>query len=224
MSSYAEEKKRDPYDGLRPWSAITHIIGIGLSIAALVLLMIYARAEGFAVPYTAALAVFGGSMIALYTASTLYHSLRTGIRGRIVLRKVDHLMIYLLITGTYTPLCIIALGGTLGTALLSVICALALIGSVINTIWIKLPRWTSSTVYIVMGWIAMVAIYPLSKVIGFGVFWLILGGVFYTIGGVFYAIKWPGRFNPRFGCHEVFHVFILIGSICHYIMMFHVTA
>lgn len=222
MSSYADEKVRDPYDGLRPWSAISHGIGIAMSAVALICLMFYARNRGFVVSYMISLAVFGCSMIALYTASTLYHSLRTREKGRIVLRKTDHLMIYLLIAGTYTPLCVIGLGGTLGTALLCVIWALALIGSIINTIWIKLPRWLTSTVYIVMGWIAVVAIYPLSRTIGFGVFWLILGGVLYTIGGVLYAIKWPGELNPRFGCHEVFHVFILLGSICHYIMMFYI--
>lgn len=223
MSNYADEKTRDPYDGLRPWSAISHGIGIAMSVVALICLMFFAQKQGLVVSYTVSLAVFGGSMIALYTASTLYHSLRTGVKGRIALRKADHLMIYFLIAGTYTPLCIIALGGALGTALLCVIWALALIGCVINTIWIRLPRWLTSTIYIVMGWISVVAIYPLSKVIGFGVFWLIMGGVFYTIGGVLYAIKWPGKLNPRFGCHEVFHVFILLGSICHYIMMFYVA-
>lgn len=220
MSSYSTEKTRDPYDGLRPWSAITHGVGAVLSLIALIYLMLFSQLSP---SYTAAVAIYGGTMLALYTASTLYHSLRTGVKGRIALRKADHMMIYFLIAGTYTPLCVISLNGTLGTVLLPVIWALALIGSVVNIVWIKLPRWLTSLIYIVMGWIAIVAIYPLSNAIKFGVFWLIFGGVLYTVGGGLYAIKWPGKNNPRFGCHEIFHIFIILGSICHYILMLYVT-
>ena len=89
--------------------------------------------------------------------------------------------------------------------------------------WINCPRALTSTIYIAMGWLAVIAIYPIWQVLGFrGVFWLLAGGVLYTVGGVLYALKWPGRDNPRFGCHEVFHVFILLGSIAHFIMMYRV--
>lgn len=221
MSANTSEKTRDPYDGLRPWSAITHGIGAMLAVIGAVYLIIYSVSHGYRASYTAAFAVYSVTLIALYTASTLYHCLNTGVKGRIALRKFDHIMIYFLIAGTYAPLCVVALGGFLGTALLCTIWGLALVGSTINITWIKLPRLLTSGIYIAMGWIAVAAIYPLSKAMGFGVFWLILGGVMYTAGGVLYAVKWPGRNNPRFDCHEIFHVFIVLGSICHYIMMFY---
>lgn len=222
MPKSTSEKTRDPYDGLRPWSAITHGVGAGLGIIGAAVLITYSVSQGDKISYTAAYAVYLAALIALYTASTLYHCLNTDVKGRIALRKFDHIMIYFLIAGTYTPLCVVALGGVLGKVLLCSIWALAAAGSVINLFWIKLPRLLTSGIYIVMGWIAVGAIFPLSKAMGFGVFWLIFGGVMYTAGGALYALKWPGRNNPRFGCHEIFHVFVLLGSVCHYIMMFYI--
>ncbi|MCL2563159.1 MAG: hemolysin III family protein [Oscillospiraceae bacterium] len=215
------ERQRDPYDGLRPWSAVTHGLGAALGLCAAPFLLLRAYNSGLsgAVP---AMAVYLATLIGLYTASTLYHSLRTGEKGRIALRKIDHLNIYYLIAGTYTPFCVLALGGTLGIVLLSVIWGLALAGTAVNIVWIHLPRWLTSGIYIAMGWIAIGAIYPLSLAIGgAGTFWLIFGGVLYTAGGVLYAVKWPGKHNPRFGCHEIFHVFILLGSIAQFMAVLH---
>jgi len=210
------EALRDPYDGLRPWSAITHGTGVALGVLAapFLLLRAYGSQLSGAVP---AMAVYLLTLIGLYTASTLYHSLRTGVEGRIALRKIDHLNIYYLIAGSYTPFCILALGGTLGIVLLILIWSLAFLGTGVTLIWIHLPRWLSSGIYIVMGWIAIGAIYPLSRALGgAGTFWLAFGGVLYTIGGVLYALKWPCRGKPRFGCHEIFHVFILFGSVAQF--------
>lgn len=220
VNSAYSEKNRCPYDGLRPWSAITHGIGIVLSVTALIFLMSFASHQGLSMVSSIALAIYGVAMTALYTASTLYHSLNTGVKGRIRLRKADHMMIYFLIAGTYTPVCVICLPNVLGYTLLGIIWSLALIGCIINIKWIKLPRWLTSSIYIIMGWIAIVAVYPLSKVFATGVLWLVFGGFFYTVGGILYATKWPGKNNPRFGCHEIFHVFILLGSICHFVMVF----
>lgn len=218
----SSELKRDPYDALRPGSAITHGAGILLAVIGTIFLLIYMMDGELTVTEAAAYIIYGCAMIGLYTASTLYHSVNTGERGRVLLRKLDHLMIYFLIAGTYTPLCVIALGGTMGLVLMIIIWSLAIIGSVINLFWINMPRRLTSGLYLILGWIALVAIYPLSKNLGFGLFWLLFGGGMYTIGGVLYAVKWPGRNNPRFGCHEIFHVFILLGSISHYVMMFYV--
>ena len=100
-----------------------------------------------------------------------------------------------------------------------------LAGLVLTLVWISAPRWLTSGIYLFMGWLAVVALYPLSQVLpAEGFFWLVLGGVLYTVGGVLYAVKWPGRDNPRFGCHEIFHVFIILGSICHFLMMYRVVA
>lgn len=213
------EKGRDPYDGLRPWSAITHGVGAVLGVIATAVLVIGAAMQRD-VWKVVSFAIYGLSMIGLYTASTLYHCVNTTVAGRIALRKYDHISIYFLIAGTYTPICLIALRGPWGWSLFGVIWALAIAGLVMSLTWINCPRAVTSTVYIAMGWLAVVAIYPLWQTLGLqGVAWLLAGGVLYTIGGVLYALKWPGRDNPRFGCHEVFHVFIVLGSAAHFVMM-----
>lgn len=216
--------KRDPYDGLRPWSAITHGVGAVLALVGTVLLLVRAGSMGDW-PSFWAFAIYGASMVGLYTASTLYHCVNTTVPGRLALRKYDHCSIYLLIAGSYTPVCLVALGNTQGQILFGVIWALALAGIVLSIAWIDCPRWLTSGVYLFMGWMALTAIVPLSKALPLaGMVSLVLGGVLYSVGGVLYAVKWPGRNNPRFGCHEIFHVFILLGSACHFWMMYHVIA
>ena len=213
------EKGRDPYDGLRPWSAITHGVGAVLGILATAVLVTAAAWAGD-VWKIVSFAIYGLSMPALYTASTLYHCVNTTVKGRVALRKLDHAPIYVLIAGSYTPVCLIALRGAWGWTLFGVIWALTIAGVVMSLTWINCPRAVTSTVYIAMGWVAVFALYPLWQAIGAqGVGWLLAGGVLYTVGGVLYALKWPGRDNPRFGCHEVFHVFIVLGSIAHFVMM-----
>ncbi len=222
-----EEKGRTPYDGLRPWSAITHGIGAILAVLGTALLLSRAVAAGASVWHIVSFAVYGASMIGLYTASTLYHCLNVGIQGRVALRKYDHTSIYFLIAGSYTPICLVALRGmgAWGWALFSVIWALALGGLALTLVWVNAPRWTTSGIYLFMGWMALIALYPLYAAVGWkGLFWLLAGGVLYSVGGVMYALKWPGRNNPHFGCHEIFHVFIILGSICHFFLMYRVIA
>ena len=216
------EQGRDPYDGLRPWSAITHGVGAVLGVIATVVLVVGAVRLGDAWK-TVSFAIYGLSMTALYTASTLYHCINTTIPRRIALRKLDHTSIYFLIAGSYTPVCLIALRGAWGWSLFGIIWALAIAGLIMSLTWINCPRVVTSTIYIAMGWLAVIAIYPIWQVLGLrGVSWLLAGGVLYTIGGVLYALKWPGRDNPRFGCHEVFHVVIVLGSAAHFVMMYKV--
>lgn len=219
-----EEKGRDPYDGLRPWSAVTHGVGAALAVAGTVLLSVRAALWGLG-PWASAYSIYGASMILLYTASTLYHSLRVGVRGRIALRKLDHCSIYFLIAGTYTPVCLIALRevGAWGWTIFGIIWILALGGTAMTLCWVNSPRWVTAGVYLFMGWVVIAAVEPLRQVIGWrGFGWLLGGGILYTVGGVLYALKWPGRDNPRFGCHEIFHLFILAGSICHFVLMYEV--
>lgn len=220
-----QEKGRDPYDGLRPWSAITHGVGAVLSILGTVLLLLKAIHSAQFPGSIVIFAIFGISMIGLYTASTLYHCLNTNVNSRIALRKYDHISIYFLIAGTYTPLCLILLAGVWGWSLLGIIWFLALTGLIMSILWINAPRWIAAGIYLFMGWLVIVAIYPISQVLSAeGMFWLVGGGILYTIGGILYALKWPGRNNPCFGCHEVFHVFIVLGSICHFMLMYRVIA
>ncbi len=219
------EKERDPYDGLRLWSALTHGLGALLGVLGTVLLILRTRALGGSGWHYATFAIYGASMIGLYTASTLYHCIRTGVKGRIALRKYDHTSIYFLIAGTYTPICLIPLRGPWGWSLFGVIWGLAAAGVVLTFLWINAPRWITTSIYIFMGWLAIIAIYPLTRTLpASGIFWLLAGGVAYTIGGVLYALKWPGRNNPKFGCHEIFHLFIVLGSVGHFMLMYQAIA
>ena len=194
---------RDPYDGLRPWSAITHGAGAVLAALGTAALLIQSALLGKWLLF-GLFAVYGLSMICLYTASTLYHCLNVSVPGRLALRKYDHCSIYLLIAGSYTPLCLTVLREAGGIPLVIAVWTLALAG----------------TIYLFMGWLAIFAIVPIYRALPpAGFFWLLTGGLLYTVGGVLYAVKWPGRDNPRFGCHEIFHLFILLGSVAHFVMM-----
>lgn len=219
------EQGRDPYDGLRPWSAITHAVGAVLALIGTLLLLTRSVMLELDAWHIVSFAIYGASMICLYTASTLYHSVNTSRAKRLALRKYDHCSISLLIAGSYTPICLTALRtqGYWGWSIFGVIWAMALCACALSLLWINSPRWLTSGVYLVMGWLAVVALYPLSQALPpDGMAWLAAGGILYTVGGILYAVKWPGRNNPRFGCHEIFHVFILLGSICHFLMMYFV--
>ena len=208
---------RDPYDALRPWSAITHGAGALAAVLGTVLLVLRARSLTELVGF----GVYGLSMILLYTASTLYHTLSTAPAGRRLLRKLDHCSICLLIAGSYTPICMLALWDGCGPALLAAVWLFALAGILLSLLWITAPRWLSAGVYLCMGWLVVFAIVPVVRTLDpAALFWLVLGGVMYSVGGVLYAVKWPGRSNPRFGCHEIFHVFILLGSLFQYFTIY----
>ena len=215
---------RDPYDGLRPWSAITH--GAGAILAAVGTLMLLTRSASMGKwLHFGLFAVYGLSMICLYTASTLYHCLNVSVPGRIALRKYDHCSIYLLIAGSYTPICLTALARSGGIPLLIGVWGLAAAGLVLTLSKLNIPRWLSSVIYLAMGWLAIFAVVPIYRALpAAGFFWLLAGGILYSIGGVLYAVKWPGRNNPRFGCHEIFHLFILLGSMAHFVLMYQVIA
>ncbi len=222
---HAAETGRTPFDGLRPWSAVTHGVGALLALAGTVMLLLRGIKLGSSAWHLVSFGIYGASMIGLYTASTLYHCVNAGEAGRIALRKYDHTSIYLLIAGTFTPLCLVPLRGPWGFAILGVIWALAIVGITQSILWIMAPRWVTVALALFMGWIAVVPVYPLSRALPpQGLFWLVFGGVLYTVGGILYAVKWPGRNNPLFGCHEIFHVFILLGSIAHFILIYRIIA
>ncbi|MBS6396425.1 MAG: hemolysin III family protein [Clostridiales bacterium] len=208
-----------------PGSAITHFIGMLLAgIAATPLL---ALAASHSDKYTVlALAVFAASMILLYGASATYHTFNISEKANRILRKVDHMMIFILIAGSYTPVCIIPLRDTIGIPLLLLVWSVAVIGILIKAFWITCPKWFSSLIYISMGWLCVLAMVPLVQSLPAAAFaWLVAGGVIYTIGGIIYALKLP-IFNARhhfFGSHEIFHLFVMAGSLCHYVTMFYIA-
>lgn len=208
-----------------PGSAITHFIGMLLAvIAAAPLLALAALQSSRSV--ILAFAVFACSMILLYGASALYHTLNISEKVNQILRKVDHMMIFLLIAGSYTPICVIPLRSTVGYPLLALVWATAAAGMLINAFWITCPKWFSSLIYISMGWLCVLAMVPLVQSLPTAAFvWLVTGGIIYTIGGIIYALKLP-IFNSRhqfFGSHEIFHLFVMAGSLCHYVTMFYIV-
>ena len=204
-----------------PGSAITHFIGMMLAVFASTPLLIKAAVSDGLTAFVA-MTVFMLSMIALYGASALYHSVMVKDRILRVFRKIDHMMIFVLIAGSYTPVCLIVLGGSLGYTLLTVVWTIAIIGMLIKALWITCPKWFSSIIYIAMGWVCLGVFGQWSTLPHSAFLWLLAGGIIYTIGGVIYALKLP-IFNNRhryFGSHEIFHLFVMGGSICHFIFMY----
>ena len=203
-----------------PGSAFTHYIALLLSLFAAIPLMIKASSneETFA-----SVAIFMLSMILLYAASTTYHTVNIPQKYLRLFRKLDHMMIFVLIAGTYTPICLTVLKDGPGLILLAAVWIIALIGMYINILWITCPKWISSVIYIAMGWICVFVFSELLHTLPLaGFLWLLIGGIIYTIGGIIYALKLP-LFNNRhkyFGSHEIFHLFVMAGSFCHYIFMY----
>lgn len=207
-----------------PGSALTHFIAfVGSAAAAAPLLMKTAAEPDASRLQIAALAVFIVSMILLYAASTVYHTLDISEKVNRLLRKLDHMMIFILIAGTYTPVCVLVLGDKTGWSLLALVWGIAIAGMIINALWITCPKWVSSLIYIAMGWVCVLAFGKITAALPKSAFiWLLTGGIIYTVGGIIYALKLP-IFNARFkyfGSHEIFHLFVMGGSLCHYIMMY----
>lgn len=204
-----------------PINSLTHLVGIFLSIAALVLMIVKVVTTSGSATSLIVVIVFGISLILLYTASTTYHWVISNNKVISFLRKIDHSMIFVLIAGTYTPLCLISLKGTLGWTMFGIITGLGIAGVVFKMVWFNCPRWLSTAIYIGMGWIAIFAISPLAKSIHIGgVLFLILGGVIYTIGGIIYGAKPKFLTFKHMGFHEIFHLFILLGSLMHFLCVY----
>ena len=216
MAKVIEEHVKDP------GSAITHFIGMLMAIFAAVPLLIKAAHEPSRI-YIISLAIYAASLILLYAASTSYHTFDISPKINTILKKIDHMMISVLIAGSYTPVCLIVLKGKTGIILLSIVWAIAIAGILIKAFWVYCPKWVSSVLYIGMGWTCVLAFTQILNNMSPAAFgWLLAGGIIYTVGGVIYALKLP-IFNARhknFGSHEIFHLFVMGGSICHFIMMY----
>ena len=199
-----------------PFSGFLSVISFGLAIAALVIMVVAAtrNQDAWAI---VSVSIFGTGLILLYISSSLYHLLPLDEKGIRILRKIDHMMIFVLIAATYTPFCLIALRGTLGWSLFGVIWVLAILGIILKSFYIHAPRWLSAVIYIGMGWICIIVIVPLLKVIALGgILWLAAGGMLYTIGALFYAAKWPDPFPTIFGAHEIWHLMLIAAGYCHF--------
>ena len=205
-----------------PGSAITHFIAMMLAIFASVPLLVKSGVDAGDICFLA-MGIFIFSMILLYGASATYHAVNVSAGALQIFRKIDHMMIFVMIAGSNTPVCLIVLGGRMGMILLSLVWGIAVMGMGINLFWITCPKWFSSLIYIALGWVCVFVFGRLWEVLSVSAFlWLLAGGIVYTIGGVIYALKLPlfNRKHSHFGSHEIFHLFVMGGSICHFIFMY----
>lgn len=196
-----------------PFSAISHMVGAGLAIVALVALLILAHGRPW---HVVCFSVYGATLILLFTASALHHSIRH-VRG---LERLDHAMIYMLIAGSYTPLCLILLRGPWGWSIFGVEWGLGITGLVLSLSLKHVPDWIRLILYIGMGWLIVIALAPLRAALNPTEWaWLVAGGVTYTLGAVVFALDKPHLIPGKFHAHDLWHCFVLGGGTCHFIVM-----
>ncbi len=205
-----------------PGSAITHYIGMLLSLFAAIPLLVEAGISQIPSAITA-MGIFILAVILLYAASATYHTLNVKDGILKIFRKLDHMMIFVLIAGTYTPVCMLVLSGKTGKIMLALIWGIAIAGMLLKAFWISCPKWFSSMIYIAMGWVCLIVFPVLMNRLSAAAFaWLLAGGVLYTAGGIVYALKLKGLndMHKYFGSHEIFHLFVMAGSFCHFVVMY----
>lgn len=202
-----------------PASGFSHLAGAVLSVAALISLL-WIAINNRDVWQIVSFSIFGASMILLYSASATYHLVNASENVVRILQKIDHSMIFILIAGTYTPICLTMLRGALGYRLLALIWSCAAAGIAMKMFFFNIPRLLYTGIYLIMGWIAVFVIVPLYRAGGpLPLLWLLAGGLMYTAGGVIYALKKPDIFPGWLGFHEIFHIFVILGSAAHYVMI-----
>ncbi|MGB7161023.1 MAG: hemolysin III family protein [Tepidisphaeraceae bacterium] len=200
-----------------PFCGLSHLFGAALSVAGLVVLLVITSGRPW---HVTGVAIYGASLVLLYVASTLSHSVHCSPDREKRLDRFDHAAIFLLIAGTYTPLCLVTLRGPWGWTILAVEWVLAVVGIVLVTSGVIRRQWPRVAVYVAMGWVALAAVVPLVHLLpGWAIFWMLAGGLIYTLGAVIYATDWPRLWPGRFGSHDLWHVFVLAGSACHFVMI-----
>lgn len=204
-----------------PMSTLTHLIGLILSVIGTIFLFFHIFRSNYVNTLTViSVLAFGFGLICLYFASTTYHAYQGDEATLKRLKKLDHAMIFFLIAGSYTPFCLLSLSGTLRIIILTVIWVIAILGVLMMIFWIDMPRWLNLVLYIGMGWVAVFALKPLYESLSLpGFLLLLIGGIMYTVGGIIYGLKKP-NFSKEFGFHEIFHVFVMLGSLCHYLVIY----
>jgi hemolysin III len=200
-----------------PFCGLSHGLGAVLSLIGLPVLLYLAAGRP---RHVVGIALYGLGLITLYTASALYHSLHVAPRAAGLLQRLDHAAIFLLIAGTYAPVCLVTLRGTLGWSLLAAEYTLALVGVIVVLCRLRLPDALRVVLYLFMGWLALAALGPLSAALPrAGLVWLLAGGVLYSVGTVIFATDRPHLWPGRFSAHDLWHVFVLGGSLCHFVLM-----
>ena len=200
-----------------PISTLTHFIGFISAIFLSLILVARSAFKGNLIS-TIAIIIYSASLIILYGASSAYHFFNLSYYGNTRLKKFDHIAVFYLIAGSYTPICSV-IDSTESKLVLILVWIFALLGTILKLCWVYCPKYVSSIVYIAMGWLALIRIRSFYLALGTNGFILLLsGGILYTIGGIIYAQKI--RFNENWGEHELFHIFVLLGSLLHYLMIF----
>jgi len=191
------------------------VVGAVLSIPATIILIVVGSPNPWKI---VSFSIYGATLFLLFTFGTIYHWVPKGAGGKYQLfRKLDHLAIYLLIAGTYTPFCLNTLRGPWGWSLFGVIWGFALCGVIVQSIVIDVPRWITTSIYILMGWLVVVGLKPLIiSLPAAGIWWLFAGGIIYSIGGAIYTVRKP-NVHEKFGYHELWHIFVLFGAACHFV-------
>lgn len=204
-----------------PFNGVSHLVGLLLAGVGTFLLLRLAREPEQLVAF----GIYGATLIVLYAVSALYHTLPLAERPLRALRTLDHIAIYFLIAGTYTPVALITLKGALGWTILGSVWLVALAGIPFKLFFLDAPVWLSTATYLGMGYLALIAVVPIARAISLeGLLWLLAGGIAYTIGAVIYARRRPDPFPGRFGHHEIWHLLVLTGSACHFaFMVYHVA-
>lgn len=206
---------REPFNGL------SHLAGAILSLFALIAMIVKALMTGAPTIHISAVIIFGVSMILLYSASATYHMVLAKDHIIAFLRRLDHSMIFLLIAGSYAPFCLIALNGPTGFILFSIVTGIAVAGVLFKMVWFNSPRWLSTGLYIGMGWIIVFLASPLAEILSVTGLWLlVIGGLMYTIGGIIYGAKPKFLQSKYLGFHEIFHIFILLGTFAHFLCVY----
>jgi hemolysin III len=202
---------REPVNGLMHLGAAI-VAGFGLAA-----LLVIGRDS---VAKQASLLIYGAALILMFSASAAYHLVPAKPQGTLVLRKLDHSAIYLLIAGTYTPICIHYFTGFWRWGILAIIWSMAIAGVVVKVFVIRAPRWLTTVIYLAMGWLClmgirvMLATMPMSALI-----WLLLGGIFFSLGAIVYVTKRPDFYPGVFGFHEIWHIFVILGCLCHFVVV-----
>lgn len=204
-----------------PVNGASHLLGFLLAGAGTILLLKTARGPWQLTGFS----IYGASLLLLYGASSLYHLLPVSERPLRALRTLDHIAIYFLIAGTYTPIALVTLHGRLGWTLLVVVWLIAVAGIPFKLFFLDAPVWISTGTYLAMGYLALVAVQPLARAVPpTGLLWLLVGGIAYTVGAVIYSRQRPNPLPGLLGHHEIWHLLVLIGSACHFaFMIYHVA-
>ncbi len=203
-----------------PVNAISHLAGALGSVAALTLMVVFAAMKA-GVWHIVSFSIFGTTLILMYTASSLYHGLKLSEKNLVLLERIDHMMIFLVIAGSYTPICLLPLRGPWGWSIFGTVWGIALSGIVFKLFFFNVPRWVSTLIYLVMGWLCIIAVYPLTRTLEpISLFWLAMGGVLYSVGAAIYVFKKPDPFPKIIGFHGIWHLLVLSGSACHFWLSF----